>query len=172
MPLNVTSLQVGQSGTATQNFTLAVPTSPDGTVKLARGNPGATSQDILSVDSAGKLSAGVAPVAGVRTSQLATMQMFADEFTVLKAAAGWQKLSSGLVVQWGTIGSTTGSGITVTFPIAFPTAVVSVVLGTATTGAYILTYQTLTTTSFIAQGWQCSTGTQLGVGGSWLAVGY
>ena len=50
-------IQIGQSATANQNFTLAVPTTPNGTVKLSRGNIGATTQDILSVDSTGNLSA-------------------------------------------------------------------------------------------------------------------
>ena len=47
------SLQLGESGTATQNFTIA--TANDGTVKLARGNAGATTQDILTVDANGKV---------------------------------------------------------------------------------------------------------------------
>lgn len=54
--LKANNIQIGQSATATQNFVLAVPTTPDGTVKLARGNQGATTQDILSVDSSGKIA--------------------------------------------------------------------------------------------------------------------
>ena len=50
------AVQIGQSGTATQNFTLAVPSSPDGTIKLARGNSGATTQDVISVDASGNVS--------------------------------------------------------------------------------------------------------------------
>lgn len=53
-------VQVGQSATATQNFTMSVPASPDGTIKLARGNSGATTQDILNVDSAGNVLVGYA----------------------------------------------------------------------------------------------------------------
>jgi len=48
--IKANAVQIGQSGTATQNFTLAVPSSPDGTIKLARGNAGATTQDVISVD--------------------------------------------------------------------------------------------------------------------------
>jgi len=51
--IKANSVQIGQSSTATQNFTLSVPSSPDGTIKLARGNSGATTQDILSVSSSG-----------------------------------------------------------------------------------------------------------------------
>jgi len=54
--LKANSVQIGQSATATQNFTLSVPSSPDGTIKLARGNSGATTQDILSVNSSGAVT--------------------------------------------------------------------------------------------------------------------
>jgi len=46
-------VQVGDSATAARNFTLSVPIPPDGTMKLARGNAGATTQDIMLVDAAG-----------------------------------------------------------------------------------------------------------------------
>jgi hypothetical protein len=45
--------QFGDSGTATRNFTLTAEAA-DGTMKLARGNAGATTQDIMTVDSAGR----------------------------------------------------------------------------------------------------------------------
>lgn len=50
------------------------------------------------------------------------------------ATAGWQKLPSGLIIQWGTFTGTTGvlsngvaedNSITVTFPRAFPTACIN-----------------------------------------------
>jgi hypothetical protein len=44
--------QLGISSTATQNFTFDA-SAADGTMKLARGNAGATTQDILTVTSAG-----------------------------------------------------------------------------------------------------------------------
>lgn len=45
--------QLGLSNTATQNFTLDA-SAADGTMKLARGNAGATTQDIITVDAAGR----------------------------------------------------------------------------------------------------------------------
>ena len=54
--IKANAVQIGQSPTATQNFTLAVPSSPDGTIKLARGNSGATTQDVISVSNAGVVS--------------------------------------------------------------------------------------------------------------------
>ena len=52
------NVQVGQSATATNNFTLYQPTSPDGTVRLAVGNSGATTTDILTANSSGNVGIG------------------------------------------------------------------------------------------------------------------
>jgi hypothetical protein len=54
--IKTNAVQIGQSNTATDNFTLAVPSSPDGTIKLARGNSGATTQDVLNVSNTGVVS--------------------------------------------------------------------------------------------------------------------
>ena len=54
--IKANAVQIGQSPTATQNFTLAVPSSPDGTIKLARGNANATTQDVMNVSNAGVVS--------------------------------------------------------------------------------------------------------------------
>jgi hypothetical protein len=53
--------QLGLSGDPAKNFTLSVPAAPDGTMKLARGNAGATTQDILTVDAAGRVSLNQSP---------------------------------------------------------------------------------------------------------------
>ena len=51
--VKINAVQLGDSATATQNFVWQ--TNVDGTAKLARGNVGATSQDILTVDAGGKV---------------------------------------------------------------------------------------------------------------------
>ena len=67
--IKANEVQIGQSGTATQNFTLAVPSSPDGTIKLARGNSGATTQDVISVDASGNVSfAGTTSLGNISNS--------------------------------------------------------------------------------------------------------
>jgi len=48
--------QIGQDGTPGNNFTLFTPDTPNGTMKLARGNAGVTTQDIMVVDAAGGVS--------------------------------------------------------------------------------------------------------------------
>jgi hypothetical protein len=65
-------VQLGQSGTATQNFTLAVPSPANGTVKLARGNAGATTQDVLTVDANGNIDGNVLATGTTFARSLAT----------------------------------------------------------------------------------------------------
>lgn len=51
--LKTLNVQLGQSLTATNNFTWYQPLTPDGTVRLGVGNSGATSSDVISVDNSG-----------------------------------------------------------------------------------------------------------------------
>lgn len=50
------NVQVGQSATATNNFTWYQPSTPDGTVRLGVGNSGATTGDVVTVNSSGLLN--------------------------------------------------------------------------------------------------------------------
>jgi len=84
--IKANAVQIGQSPTATDNFTLAVPSSPDGTIKLARGNAGATTQDVISVDASGNVSfAGAIPAGNISSSTAiatgsTTARSLADRF--------------------------------------------------------------------------------------------
>jgi hypothetical protein len=62
------NVQVGTSGTATDNFTIRQPATPDGTVRIANGNSGTTT-DLMTLTSAGNLGIGTTntnPVAAGR----------------------------------------------------------------------------------------------------------
>lgn len=60
------------------------------------------------------------PATGARDLSIATMQKFADEFAGSKASIGWQKLPSGLLIQWGVITVPTANvGASVSYPVAF-----------------------------------------------------
>jgi len=79
------------------------------------------------------------PTAGTRSQALATMQMFADEFGASLAAAGYQKLPSGLIIQWGGISyfaSSGAAGTTASLPIAFPTAFLKALGGDTGAGTH------------------------------------
>lgn len=47
---------------------------------------------------------------------------YSTEFGALLAASGYQKLPSGLIVQWGAITTSAAADVSWTYPIAFPTA--------------------------------------------------
>ena len=85
--LKSNSVQIGQSATATQNFTLSVPSSPDGTIKLARGNSGATTADVLTVDASGNVTTTLAS-GSVKFSQLSTSATEADN-VASRTAKAW-----------------------------------------------------------------------------------
>jgi ribosomal protein L21 len=55
------NFQIGQSLTATNNFTWYQPSTPDGTVRLGVGNAGATTSDVITVNNSGNLGLGVTP---------------------------------------------------------------------------------------------------------------
>jgi hypothetical protein len=55
MSVVTNNVQLGSSVTATQNFTITAEAA-DGTMKLARGNAGATTQDIFTVDASGNVT--------------------------------------------------------------------------------------------------------------------
>lgn len=130
MTVVTNNYQIGQSALASQNFVLGPPAVADGTLKLQRGNPDATTQDILTVDATGKLISNVPPATGTRSAELATMQKFADEFSSLQTTNGWQRLPSGLLVQWGNVVYVTaGSAQAVNYNIAFTSGAFFVIAG-------------------------------------------
>lgn len=67
------NVQVGQSGTATNNFTLYQPLVADGTVRLANGNTGSTT-DLITVTSAGNVGIGTSNINSTLTVKAQTGQ--------------------------------------------------------------------------------------------------
>jgi hypothetical protein len=112
------------------------------------------------------------PVAGDRSQALATTQMFADEFGSSLATSGYQKLPSGLIIQWGQSVSSSAGNVSVTFPIEFPTAVFPVTITHNGTGAGQYVGQAIdqTTTGFSLAGWL--SGSRAGATFGWIAVGH
>jgi hypothetical protein len=102
--------QIGLSGDPAKNFTLNVPAAPDGTMKLSRGNAGAPTQDIITVDALGKLA-------------------FPAQGQTL-AVQGRIVLPGGLILQWGQSSNSNDLGpgwSQILFPVPFPTACLSVI---------------------------------------------
>lgn len=111
-------------------------------------------------------SAGVftTPSTGDRSTKAATTQMFANEFANSLGPGGYQKLPSGLIVQWGS-GAISATNVNITFPLAFPTACYDVLVsensGNGWTGSAFSVYgpYSKTTTGVSVRGltWNGST---------------
>ena len=78
------NVQVGQSVTATNNFTLYQPATPDGTVRLGVGNAGATTSDAVEFNG----TAGIAKVGGYPAYQCRAWVNFNGTGTVAIRASG------------------------------------------------------------------------------------
>jgi hypothetical protein len=149
--LKSNSVQIGQSTTGTNNFTLSVPSSPDGTIKLARGNSGATTADILTVASNGKVSTTLAD------SSVAFAQLLSTDWTASLSESGYQKLPSGLIIQWGN--GTAVNNTSISFPTTFPTAAYCVIASCSNIGASrIVCAGSISTAGFVASGFITTTG--------------
>lgn len=92
---------------------------------------------------------------------------------VSKTTSGYAKLPSGIIIQWGSKNSsvTSGTAITASYPIAFPTAAFAVLAQHANSGSpsekSMINLYLWTTTTFTYN--LSASGTQ---GITWLAVGY
>lgn len=122
------------------------------------------------------LGLGEAAKRGVGTgnNQLPDMSSFAASLS----GNGWQKLPSGLIIQWAQVLSNSGGFAPWTYPIAFPNACLqayaSAFVG-ATANNFTLTMignpgTTAVTTACYVNGVQSSTAGQVGV--RYLAIGY
>lgn len=100
---------------------------------------------------------------------------FSSVFGSLQSANGYQKLPSGLIMQWGTDVGSTGGAKAVVFPIAFPTVARSVVMTSAATGVPSSTVleNIPSTTGFSFSNWTIgTTPTRTNNTAFWYAIGY
>jgi hypothetical protein len=93
--------------------------------------------------------------------------------TLSTANPGYQKLPSGLIIQWGNNSIADGGTPTITFPITFPTAVLSITTGTMTNNfsanqfANGWNMNSYSTSSFVPHSYTNGTNTM-----GWVAIGY
>lgn len=89
-----------------------------------------------------------------------------DSFTVSKGVNGYQRLPSGLIIQWGTNGTST-TGVTSAFPISFPAACLSMVATNDNPSSnFSIATQILSTSQFTL------TSANLTPAARWIAIGY
>jgi hypothetical protein len=91
-------------------------------------------------------------------------------------ASRWTKLANGLIMQWGTVTTSAGGAVTVTYPVAFPTAVGAVLV--SDTSSPLVSNQlacfgvgVVTTSSFQCVSTQTFSSAIADIG-NWLAMGY
>lgn len=129
----------------------------------------------LTLPSGTTLSAS--PATGDRSTAVMTTQKLADEFGVLLAGNGYQKLPSGLIIQWGS-STNIGNATNVTFPLAWPNGMMGMSMigqsGNFAARGPLLTYATVTKTSFYwgAEVAGAVVTTASTVAMTWLAIGY
>ena len=137
-------------------MTAKITASADGTKVLI----GTAAENALQIDSVAKTIGAVAPYS-------------IPDLSLGKSLAtnGYLKLPGGLIIQWGSASITAvGNGISVPYPIVFPTAVLAVTASQAgnssSAGTVVIGLGNLTAAGFDA--W-ASSGTP---GFTWIAVGY
>ena len=138
----------------------------------ASGNSGAiqvAGVDRLTLNTDSSLVAGANPATGTRSMALATMQMFANEFGASLAANGYQKLPSGLIIQWGSANYAAGVRAVV-YPIAFPTATRSIQLTLQASG--VGSYSNNATGDISTTGFTAYQNSPVNSPFFWIAIGY
>jgi hypothetical protein len=124
----------------------------------------------VTVDAQGRITAASngSVVTSVDSATGAVTLSALTTFAKSLAANGYQKLPGGLILQWGSNSSGGNGPSSVTFPIAFPTAVGSVVLtgGYSGTGGNSTGVYSVTTSGF------SYTYHYSGTTDYWIAVGY
>lgn len=131
---------------------------------------GATAQGYATIVSPTFTGTPTAPTQalGDNSTKLATTAFLKNEFGASLASNGYQKLPSGLIIQWGqaTASASVGTLVSVSFPIVFPTAVRSVQCTPLFGGNVSANGSTPTTSAFPLFATAASTAVY------WMAIGY
>jgi hypothetical protein len=104
----------------------------------------------------------------------AAMRNSSGDFGASKASSGYQKLPSGLIIQWGTTAASSSSaGVAHTFATAFPSACVHVNLQvSASNSGYMASIETLSNTGFSFSMYSSTVTRAAGITAYWVAIGY
>ena len=171
VPGTIVSVTAG----TTQADTLWALSSPNegdaitiGSTALAFANATALMAPLASPQFTGSPTAPTA-AAGSNSTLLATTAFVVNSMPASLAASGWQRLPSGLIMQWGTQNVSANNAATnVTFPISFTSAVYHAMIAPVDDGtsAYRMSSHGPTLTGFVAR---CTN--TLATSGSWIALG-
>jgi hypothetical protein len=161
----VASARVADVITVINYATVAVTIARQGAEIINAGGGGGVSSLVMQPGDSLVLAAGSGwfVIGGTAANQ------FAGSFGALLAANGWQKLPSGLILQWGIASVVAGTVTTVTFPMAFPTACVAVNMIAASSITSADRYLSMTGKSQTA--WTVVSSGAVGAT-PWMAIGY
>ena len=119
------------------------------------------------------------PATGNRSTQIATTQCFANEFPMSFGTTGYQKLPSGLIIQWGSLGTAVNlgpSGTLYNFPIAFPTQVVALCSTddgiSGTSNVHLTSISANSVSQFTLYATNAATGAAAATNVGWVAIGF
>lgn len=130
--ISASNHQIGLNADAIKNCVLTIDAGGD--LRLSRGVATDIKQVLMTALSAdGALALGASPDMTDSSKKIASTEWVRSLSTALLANNGWQKLPSGLILQWGIVSSIpVGSSGTFTYPIPFPNKSVGAV---ATSGS-------------------------------------
>lgn len=106
-------------------------------------------------------------------SAVSFVKLLASDWTRSLSASGYQKLPSGLYIQWGSTGSLgSASNTTVSFPTSFPSSCFQVMAGiTANSGGAVGATGHWGTGNYTASGFDLYNRTSAAYAFNWMAVG-
>lgn len=138
------NVQVGLSGTATNNFTWYQPASPDGTVRLGIGNSGATSGDVLRATSGGAVLAVGGGGMGYGTGAGGAVTQATSRTTTVTIDK-----PTGAITMFSAAGSATPASFTVTNSTVTTTDVVVLNIKSGATNTYVMSVTAVNAGTFV-----------------------
>lgn len=114
------------------------------------------------------LASAAETLTGTDTAKAITPGGFAGNKSL--AASGYYKFPGGLIVQWGSGTTTSGSFQTVTYPVSFATT--SRVTTSVDGNRRIIYTQSIGTSTFQVRAFDEGAGTDVAAGFQWHAIGY
>lgn len=103
-----------------------------------------------------------------------TVNKYSAGFAASVARPGYQKLPSGIIVQWGTTpASSSSAGVATSFPLAFPNTCWTVSIQvSASSNGFMASVETLSSTGFTSSMYSNNTTRAAGVTAYYIAIGY
>ena len=123
---------------------------------------------IIKTSSTAQVSTGTDNTTAVSPAKL--KELFANGLNT--ATNGYQKLPSGVILQWGSLTTNASGQVSAGFPITFPNNVLSLTTGSAVTNGEYHTFQALSKSGFLLQSWRSIGVIIPNASANYIAIGY